>query len=218
MTTISGLRADIIPHQAFALHKWFYSSPLWYYHRPGSTEEIRADRTFYKLVDPDLRELCRLLNEAGLQTTPSCQGHFYPRERFERIWAELQREAPLIGGDGLEVRDSETDRPHLFRDPDYRVPWPDFRAFYEQASAHQNAGYLGIILPEASPLLPLLMSQSYGSPGARMSHDQELSDALGRPLISIVVDPNTPEERKREWRAITGHLRTAIEQASAAPA
>src|SRR5512146_1091716 len=104
MNIVTGLRADIVPHREFAIRKWFYSSPLWYYHRAGTTDEIRADRRFYRLVDPDLRELCRILLDAGLRTTPSCQGHFYPRERFERIWDELQREQPLITGEGLEVK------------------------------------------------------------------------------------------------------------------
>ena len=27
-----------------------------------------------------------------MRTTPSCQGHTYPKERFERIWEELKRE------------------------------------------------------------------------------------------------------------------------------
>ena len=42
--------------------------------------------------------------DAGLQTTPSCQGHFYPRDRFEKIWDELKREEPLITDGGLVVK------------------------------------------------------------------------------------------------------------------
>src|SRR5688572_20076591 len=133
---ISNLRADLLPHQRWAVSKWFYANPVWYYHRDGTDEEIVANRKFYQLVDPDLREICRELLEAGLQTTPSCQGHFYPRERFEKIWDELKREEPAIVGDGLVVKDSETDREYLFHDPNFRVPWPDFATFHAAATDH----------------------------------------------------------------------------------
>lgn len=44
------------------------------------------------------------------------------RERFERIWTELNREAPQICDDGLVVRDCESDRPYLFRESGWHVP------------------------------------------------------------------------------------------------
>lgn len=212
MELISGLCADIVPHRAFAVHKWFYANPLWYYHRLGTTEEIRAGRTFYRLVDPDLRELCKLLLDAGLHTTPSCQGHFYPRERFERTWDELQREAESIMGPGLEVRDSETGRAYLFRDPDYALPWPDFSWFYQQASGHQNHGYLGVMIPADSPLIDRLRDDSYRTDRARIVFDPELSEALGTPLFNIHVDPATPEERSREWMAITRYMKAGLRE------
>src|ERR1043165_1765844 len=97
---ISGLKADIVPHRQWPVSKWFYANELWYYHRLGTDEEVVTGRKFYKLVDEDLRELCHVLPEAGLQTTPSCQGHFCDRSCFEKIWQELVREAVAIRGEG----------------------------------------------------------------------------------------------------------------------
>src|SRR4051812_37377333 len=122
---IQGLRADIVPHRRWPVSKWFYANPLWYYHRPGTDEEINATRKFYQLVDPDLRQLCHLLNSAGLRTCPSCQGHFYERNRFENIWTELTREQDEIRDGGLVVKDSETDKEFLFKDKNYALPWND---------------------------------------------------------------------------------------------
>src|SRR5690242_19227618 len=88
MKTITGLSAAIVPHRMWAVSRWFYANPIWYYHRLSAAHEICAGGKFYQLVDEELRELCRLLNEAGVRTTPSCQGHTYPKQRFERIWEE----------------------------------------------------------------------------------------------------------------------------------
>src|SRR5437667_5783792 len=145
--TIDGLRADIVPHHQWAISKWYYANPLWYYHRRRTDEEIVTDRKFYQLVDPELRQICHLLNEAGLHTTPSCQGHFYEKQRFEHVWETLTREQSLIRADGLIVKDSETDHEFLFRRPNYSFPWKHFDDFYKQAAAHQGIGYLGVLVP-----------------------------------------------------------------------
>src|SRR5690242_14472195 len=106
---ISDLSAGLLPHRQWAISRWFYANPIWYYHRRSSVHEIRLGGRFYQLIDPALRDVCRLLNDAGARTMPSCEGHSYPRERFEQIWEELRREEPLIRGHGLVVKDCEND-------------------------------------------------------------------------------------------------------------
>src|SRR5205823_11712163 len=101
----------------------------------SAAHETSTSQKFYELVDPELRDLCRLLHDAGIATTPSCQGHSYPRERFERIWDSLTTEEPQIRGEGLVVKDSENQRKYLFRDAGYNVPWQSFGHFYDEASA-----------------------------------------------------------------------------------
>jgi hypothetical protein len=145
---LTRLSAALLPHQQWAGSQWFYANRLWFYHRPGAHRRIVANQRFFELIDPELRELCRLLHSAGFRTTPSCQGHSYPRQRFERVWEELKREEGEITGQGLMVRDCETDEESLFRDPAYRLPWGDFGRFYYEAAAHQEVGYLGIATPE----------------------------------------------------------------------
>src|SRR5438105_3376368 len=113
---ITGLRADLVPHRQWALSRWFYANPIWYYHRRSAAHELRAEGKFYQLVDPMLREVVRLLNDAGLRTTPSCQGHSYPKERFEQVWSELKREEPAIRDGGLVVKDCENEQEYLFCD------------------------------------------------------------------------------------------------------
>ncbi|MCI0677190.1 MAG: hypothetical protein L0Y42_15620 [Phycisphaerales bacterium] len=215
---ITSLRADIVPHREFAGRKWFYANPLWYYHRRGQTGEINPSRKFYKLVDPELRELCHLLHDAGVHTTPSCQGHFYGRDHFKEIWHELEREQSLIQTSGLTVKDSETDSPFLFRTPTYQLPWPSFEDFYVQAASHQNIGYLGILVPHHLHTLRCrLHNDPYRTEFASICFDGELSCVLGGSLFNIFVHARYPEERHELWSLITDYLAQVVRYLASPP-
>lgn len=204
---ISGLSADLLPHREWAISRWFYANPIWYYHRRSADHEICPSGRFYQLVDPELREVCRLLNDAGARTTPSCQGHSYPRERFERIWEELQREAPLIRTEGLVVKDCENDEAYLFRQSDYHVPWRGFEDFYREAAAHQNVGYLGILVADDCPeLADRIEVSGYATPAARVRSDEPIGALLGGALFEVRVETTDPMTRAAEWRAFTKYI------------
>ena len=208
---VTGLRADLVPHRQWGLCRWFYASDLWYYHRPGVAHEVRPDGKFYRLVDPDLRDLCRLLNEAGIRTTPSCQGHSYPRERFEHIWSELEKQQPLIRGDGLVVKDCENDLPYVFREMSYRIPWPSFDAFYDEAGAHQNLGYLGVLVPHHLPgIAQRLSDDHYTTRFTKLSADEDLSQIFGLPVFEVLVNAMDPQSRWAEWKAFTCYIHEII--------
>ena len=105
---IAGLKSDLLTNDVLYTRRWYYATPLWYYHGHGAMPRLNTDRTFYNLIDPDLRALCLLLHHYGLRTTPSCQGHFYPRMHYERIFWALRREETLIHTTGLGIFDAET--------------------------------------------------------------------------------------------------------------
>lgn len=210
---ITGLRADIVPHRRWAVSKWFYAHPLWYYHRPGTDEKIVPNRTFYELVDPELRGLVRVLHDADLHTTPSCQGHFYPRERFERIWAQLQGEADAIRNGGLVVKDSETQETYRFAEARYRVPWPDFQAFYAEANEHQGIGYIGaLIRPDQADAGRRLAGIAPEGDRVEVAFDETLGRMLGGQLLTITTRPANEGELREMWRAVTQRAREAMTQ------
>jgi hypothetical protein len=209
--TIDGLAVGIIPHRAFPLRKWYYANPLWYYHAPALEHRLNTDREFYQRVDPSLRELCGLVLAAGLCTTPSCQGHFYPRVRFERVWEELVREADLARSTGLIIKDSETHASFRFADPAYHLPWPRFDDFHQAAAAQHNRGYLGIAVPSDRMQLVNAPCSDPDSRGAWwIELDDELTRILGQPLVGIHVRAGSPEQRDAAWRAVTDCVRRAL--------
>jgi hypothetical protein len=214
---ISRLSADLLPHRKWAVSRWFYANPIWYYHRRSSARDICPNGRFYQLVDPDLREVCRLLNDAGARTTPSCQGHSYPRERFEGIWEELQRESPLIRTKGLVVKDCENEEAFLFRQSDYQSPWRSFEDFHCEAAAHQNVGYLGILVPDDRPdLAERFASIEYTTPAARVGPEKSIGAMLGGTLFEVRVETTDSMTRTAEWRAFTKYISELLAPAHAA--
>ena len=208
---VAGLESGIIPQRTFPLRRWYYANPLWYYHAPAIEHRLRADPKFFELVDPQLRELCRCLLAAGLHTTPSCQGHFHPRRRFERVWDELLREAELIRSGGLVVRDSESDQAFSFCEPDYRLAWPDFTSFHEQAGRQQTHGYIGFAIPNARPELAARFREPRSLlEGAQIEPDAELEGIFERPFVSIHVKSRSREARDASWAAVTAHVKALL--------
>ena len=164
-------------------------------------------------MDPDLRDVCKLLHDVGIRTTPSCAGHSYPRDRFERIWEELKREEGPIRGDGLQVKDSENQKAYLFRDPDYSVPWSSFEDFYREAGAHQNVGYLGILIPpELDAVARRLREDAYRTRLTKLSAEEETGRILGSPLFGVCVTAVDAQQRAAEWRRFTDYVRSTLEE------
>jgi hypothetical protein len=209
---ITGLRAGIVDHRKWPISKWYYANSLWYYHRRRGDDEIVTNWKFYQLVDPDLRHICHLLNQAGLGTTPSCQGHFYEQQRFEHIWQVLTRERDLIRGDGLIVKDSETDRERLFKQSDYALEWRDFGAFFAEAAGHQGTGYLGVLVPREREDTVDLFREGYRTPASEVREEPDLGRILGGFMFSMYVRTNGSAERSEEWRKLTEWVRDLLKR------
>ncbi len=220
---LASLDPSFAPLRTWPLRKWYYAqrrdgaAPLWYYHVPAREHRPSDDPRFYDLVDPPLRRLCRLIHAAGLMTTPSCAGHWYLRERFVRIWDELQQNADVIRGVGLTVLDSETGQCGVFREPAYRLPWRDFDEFFWRAAALQRRGYIGIAIPpnwrspaERANLVQRLQNKRIAMPAATMRFDAELSRVLRQTLCGVFVTPATLDERGAAWSEVTDYFEAAL--------
>ncbi|HEX7009365.1 MAG TPA: hypothetical protein VF184_05255 [Phycisphaeraceae bacterium] len=209
---IVGLSAAVIPQERFPFTRWYRASGPWYYHRPGKPDAACLDEGCYELIDPDLRPLCRLLHRLGLATTPSCQGHFYPKSYFQRIWAILEREGEWIRTDGLVVRDSETGLLQVFHDEHYQLPWPDAEAFCREAMAQQSRGYLGILVPpERGEWVARLEEIAGQVAGVRVGH-QELGRCAYRYVVSLLMDTGDATRQTRAWERITALIGQRLER------
>jgi hypothetical protein len=196
---ITGLCSGLIPREEFPARQWFYATPLWYYHRPSRQMPTRLGPDFYKLVDRELKPLCLLLHSHGLQTTPSCQGHFYPKGHFQKVWNTIRRECELIHGPGLRVCDAETGRFYLFQDRDYSLPWAEFSAFHNDALGERGQGYLGIWAPDR--FIDALLANKAPHPCIRFHTARHAGHSLA--LLTILVSAQSPAERTLAWSWLT---------------
>lgn len=214
LDAVRNLSPDFLPQRQWGTRQWFYANPLWYYHRGRTDGTLRPDPQFYGLVDPELRRLCHLALQAALRTTPSCQGHFYPRERFERIWEQLRLEQEQIRGRGLVMRDSEAGRTVLFHDPSYALPWGLFEDFYARAARHQASGYIGLSLPgEQQDLARELQRIAGDRRASSLAPDDSLTRLLHRPVFGISVRASSPDAAANEWRSLTDEVGEAVSTA-----
>lgn len=205
------MSAGIIRPEEWPLRRWFYANPLWYYHAPGVNSRARQDDRFYRLVDPHLRAICRMVHRAGLRTTASCQGHFHSREHFAEVWDQLQRDRDQIIGTGLIVHDAETDAPHLFRNAQFELPWHDLGGFQEQAARNQSQGFLGIVVPrERISMARLLSLERYRTAASCIVPDRKLSQALNGLAFTVSVKAGSEDQQAIEWGGVYGYLETAI--------
>ncbi len=207
MDLIRGLKAEFVPLREFPRRRWFYATPLWYYHGSGPREKVQTDRNFYDLIDPLLREACYSLHRAGIDTTPSCQGHFYPLGYFKEVWGRLQGERQQIQHQGLPVRDCETGRVYLFREAEFRLPWDSFGDFYQAVASRQNEGYLGIQFPAAHrKLAERLVADAYRTNTGRIvaGSGEDAGDCFS---FSLVTAPPDPQQAERDWSHMTAYLR-----------
>ncbi|MFP4224134.1 MAG: hypothetical protein ACOCTI_04335 [Phycisphaeraceae bacterium] len=215
---IRGLGSTVVPHWKFAATRWFRGPGQWHYHRPGLPGKASRSPRFYEQIDRDLRPLCRLIHRAGLETTPSCQGHFYPRMHFQRLWQDLRRDQELIRREGLRVRDVATDRVWIFQDPDYLLPWAEDGSFWRDASRQQGVGYLGILLPGPWPVkTDSLLRATRAVPGVRATVDPDGAQQ-GQGLLNLVVDTGGPAKQTLAWSRLTEQFRQALARESAAVA
>lgn len=203
-TDIKGLSAALVPQARFPNRMWYGGPGGWYYHGPANGKRvIRYNERFYSLIDPTLRPLVQLLNEWGLETTPSCEGHFFDRDCFEKIWDTLAAERAKIHNGGMIVEDSESGEAYRFRDKNYELPWRDCDEFCRQAMARQSVGYLGIRLSEQSlDRAALLIGACEGVAGARATRRKAGRGAI----ISWRVETGDAEAQTGAWARIGEQL------------
>jgi hypothetical protein len=208
---IAELEASILDHEQFAESRWYRGSGSWHYHGPGHSISSHMSDWGYLQIDPDLREICRLLHRHALGTTPSCQGHFFPRGFFLEIWSVLLREAAMIQGGGLLVRDVLDGSPLLFRDEHYTLPWTRANEFVDEASSRQEVGYLGVAAP-ASRLATLdRMAVACQSAGARCMEPVLRADAWY--VLGVEVVGGGPAGQSAIW----GRVRQVLADLLASP-
>lgn len=147
---------DFIPHKHFHKGSWLIEkdNPNWYYFYPKRKNNFNYEKNFYQTLDEPLKKVVKYLHQIGLNTTPSCAGHFYPERSFENIYDQLDNQRKKIQNKGLILQNPETGEFYRYRNEDYVLPW-DKDYFVNRAEDYQSNGCLGIKSPNKNTTLHL---------------------------------------------------------------
>ena len=190
---------DFIPHNKFHLGSWLIekNNPSWYYFYPKkSLNKFNYDKNFYSTLDNPLKNVVKFLHQNKIDTTPSCSGHFYPKDIFKKTFDSLKSAEKNIKGKGLILQNPETGEFYKYRNEDYVLPWGKDE-FTDRALIHQRKGCLGI-----KPKNNDILNHFKKSPikGFKTFYDPN------HKIIIFVTDSNSPEEINEKWGYFTDKI------------
>ena len=180
---------DFVPHEIFHKYSWVKPEESeWYYSiKRNSPIEIPKSRKFYETLDGPLRESVEALHRKGIPTTPSCSGHFNPDSFYNKIYRTLCSEENGIREEGIGLKDPETNKKYIYKNPNYRLPW-DQKSFLEISREHGKKGIIGVIDP-----MGYLQKELMGCP------EKCCQITRNGNLTFYITSPNTQKELNSSW-------------------
>lgn len=195
---------ELIPHTEFHKGRWLLpvDGADWYYFmkKPGKHEPSR--KGFLSSVDRPLRELVRFFQGKKLRTTPSCSGHHFKSEEFEKIYDALEQDRDKVNTSGLELKDVETGESYFFKDASYRLPWSK-QDFLEKIKRYQQTGVIGFETGNKEVKDELLKLHI---DGARVMIEDD--------MVFVLTYKNEHGDNDNLWHSITRKIKSAFRKAA----
>jgi len=191
------LHADFLPPDMSQLVRWWVpvrTGKNWFYYSTSDNLLPGVTDTPLIYVDPYLRPIVSALNEAGLPTFASCQGHFWTWNEFVVLYDQLLSDQELIKTEGLLVRDLLTDEVVLHRDPKYQVPPRD--KMWAELKAFEGFGHFAFGVSSLAGVLPLIRALSSAEAKLAFSSRTDMT------VVNVYV-PSTPATQDAIWSALT---------------
>lgn len=192
------LSPELIPHSEFHACAWYL--PLerqdWYYYNKQQNRNVIKNADFIDSVDPPLKELVKFLHGKKIKTTPSCAGHHIGEKSFEKIYDDLKKDEKEIRNAGLKVKNIETGKVFLYKDPSYKLPWGK-KQFVKEVSIYQQKGVLGIHLRNKKLREKILQGIN-------------ISKVILVEKESVLFIFTCPKNIQRTWKKITGQVKKLL--------
>lgn len=198
------LHADFLPPDMSQLVRWWVpvrTGKNWFYYTTSETLPPGVTNTPLIYVDPYLRPIVTALNDAGLPTFASCQGHFWTWEEFVVLYEQLVCDRDLIRGEGLLVRDLISDEVVMHQDAAYSLPsrekmWSDLKSF-------EGFGHFAFGVSSLVGVLSLLRSISFTQAKLAFSTRSDMT------VVNVYV-PSTPQTQDAIWSSLTTRILAEI--------
>lgn len=138
-------RSDLVNHLDFHKGYWFKSNISdWYYFKEQERPYNIPKYFNYTLLDRNLLSLVVLLHKKNIPTTPSCSGHILTEDYFIELYQKIKIEEQLIRGNGLLLKNVETQDTLLYKDKNYKFIYPQ-HSFIKLTSSYSKQGVLGVL-------------------------------------------------------------------------
>jgi hypothetical protein len=196
-----NITPDLIPHSEF--HQGVWLLPVkgagWYYFMRKKNPNTIGNKTFLKSVDGPLRELVRFLHQRKIKTTPSCAGHHISDNGFKKIYRALVRDQEQIRNAGLELKDIESGKTFIYRNPHYHLPW-SMSTFIKRMAGYQKKGVIGIKLGRNKRFREKMMSLQI--PNTTIAENNS---------VLLIITRNDQKRSAREvWKKVTEHIKSIV--------
>lgn len=192
------ISSDLIPHNKFHKGEWYRSQSQWYYFNQCEQEyKLPTSKVFYEGIDTQLLPIVKYLHSKNIPTTPSCEGHFYNRKYYKKLYTKLCKDSELIKTVGIILENDKYT--HLYVDQNYTIPWTESE-FLQQVSTYQTNGVLGFV-DNYSKYYNILRKQQIEN--IKISHDDPVT------LIQVKSTNNT--EMCTNWNAIKSLIYSIVE-------
>ncbi len=191
------LHADFLPPDMSQLVRWWVpvrTGKNWFYYNTVETLPPGVTNTPLIYVDPYLRPIVSALNDVGIPTFASCQGHFWTWEEFDLLYEQLLSDRDMIRNEGLLVRDLISDEVIMHRDVKYDLPPKD--KMWSELKSFEGFGHFAFGLSNLTGALPLIRSMS--STAAKLS----FSSRANMTVVNVYV-PSTPATQDAIWSSLT---------------
>lgn len=140
------LRADLIPHEDFHKGYWLKTNncPWFFFYEMPREYSIPKNKSFYKTLDEDLKELVNFFHSKNIPTTPSCSGHIEDDEHYKKIYKSLLDTSRDIKTGGIELVNPETNKKFYYQNPKYNLKITN-DGFVNDLRDYQKKGVLGFV-------------------------------------------------------------------------
>lgn len=191
-----NLYPDLIPHKYFHKGVWLSekNTPWYYFMKTNRPFVIPTNKSFYNTLDNTLKPIVKLLHSNNIPTTPSCSGHFKPKDHFSDTYDYLKMNQKKINNSGVILKDDENGKHYFYKNKNYVLPWSK-EDFLDKIENYQKKGVIGLV--------------DNNNIGYELA-DEDYDVFNDNGITLIITNSKTPKENQKIWNNIFVKLKNIL--------
>jgi len=146
-----------------------------------------------------LKKIFLLFQNLNIKTYPSCQGHFYKKQKIKKIWNHLINDEQKIKT-GIIFSNVENGKKYFYINKNYVLPWQDYKSFFIDIKKNAKNGYFAF---ESNHLIDFKNLK-------KLNNNKINVKLKDKNIIEIWVFGSSYKEQKIIWHYIFKFLKKEI--------